>query len=155
MPYDNNHGMRITVYPSVINIEIYNNEELYLPFMSLRNIGASLNEDNIYCAPKSRLSALIFIAQGITKIKFSEDDRIHVITIDELLIIAYTLPAFIVKENLDYIRMLRYKMINNGSNIFSCRCNSPTISAIAISKNQNIMAIGDSNGEIYAMNIII
>jgi hypothetical protein len=43
--------------------------------------------------------------------------------------------------------------LNNGSNIFSCRCNSP-ISAIAISKNKKILAIGDFNGGVYAIAIV-
>jgi WD40 repeat protein len=43
--------------------------------------------------------------------------------------------------------------LNRGSSIFSCKFDS-TISTIALSKNKNIMAIGDSNGEIYAINLV-
>ncbi|MGB9169239.1 MAG: hypothetical protein WCB31_09970 [Nitrososphaeraceae archaeon] len=43
--------------------------------------------------------------------------------------------------------------LNNGSNIFTSKFDSP-ISAIAISKNKNIMTIGNSNGGVYAIDIV-
>ena len=113
--------MKIIVYSNFIRVEIYKNAEVYLPFINLRNIGASLNEesDNIYSAPKTRLNALIFIAQNVPKINFPEDVKdTHTMSVNELLTVAYTLPAFIVADILNYIRMLKNKTIKNGSNIF-------------------------------------
>ena len=43
--------------------------------------------------------------------------------------------------------------LNNGSNIFASKFDI-SISAIAISNNKNILAIGDYNGGVYAMNIV-
>ena len=119
--YNNNHGMKIIVYSNFIKIEIYKNAELYIPFINLRNIGASLDEEknNVYSAPKTRLNALIFIAQNVPKIRFPEDIKdTHIVNTDELLTVAYTLPAFIVKDILNYIRMLKNGTIKNASNIF-------------------------------------
>ena len=43
--------------------------------------------------------------------------------------------------------------LNNGSNTFSSKFDSSIISIAISTKKRNIMAIGNSNGDVYVMNI--
>lgn len=136
MPYDNGHGFRINFTKSYIRVEIYSNGELYLPFINLRNLGASTDDietrkstDEVsdgktyFYIPNSRFTAVMAIAHNVPRIKIPEDESasLHVISPSELLLLAYTLPAFIVKEIIDYTHLLSYKMATEGSPIFNSK----------------------------------
>jgi hypothetical protein len=130
--YNNNHGMKISMTKQAICIEIYKNHSLYEPFINLKNIGATTSisktssddttpkNEGMYYAPKTRWTALMFIAQNCVQVVHvkSEQSGTHIITLTELLILSSTLPPFITREISDYIRSLKYNLVNYGAPIF-------------------------------------
>lgn len=96
--------------------------------------GEDSSEPLVYFGLKSKLNFLIKLAQNFPKSKdfyiTSDDDSIHVITPEELMVIAYTLPAFVVNEILSHIRSLKSNISHNGSPIFLCTGPGDLFSAV-------------------------
>lgn len=131
--YDNGHGMKILHTKENIEIYIYDNSEIYTPFLNLRNIGAIDNDilssnfdisdikkpTGVYITPKNRSRSITFIAQNCIKLINKKNiGNVHTLNTHELMIVAYTLPPVVVNNIINYIYTLKSNITKISTPIF-------------------------------------